>query len=152
MATTVLQALGDLYESVSTPNQLPSLYSGVIPEGTQKLFPCARFVHKGTVPTYQKGRGKNGDSGIKYETTRGTFQLWYAGTNDVDPQQNGFDAADVAAESLMAVLTPLALTVDNAAATVLRIDKKTISYDQARAGQGQFIFRADVDVTAQVDY
>ena len=152
MAATVLQALGDLYETVDTPTELPSLYSGVIPEGGAVNFPQGRMVHKGTVPTYQRGRGKNGNTGIKYETTKVTFQLWYAGQVSTDPDQNGFNAADDAAERLMAVLTPLALQVDNSTQTVLRVDKKTVDYDGTRAGQGQFVFRADVDVTAQVDY
>lgn len=150
MAATVLKALGDLYETVSPA--LPSLWSGDQPEGTARTFPNAAMIHLGTVPNYQRGKGKNGASGIKFETTRVTFKLWYAGSAGAGPTQNGFDAADLASEALMAAMTPLVLAVTGAQATVLKIDKKTVNRDGTRGSQGQFVFRADVDVTAQVDY
>lgn len=150
MADSALQGLIELYEGVEP--ELPDLWTGLQPEGTARTPPNAMLTDKGTVPRMQRGKGKNGNTGIKYETFKGLFQLWYAGKQSMDPLQNGYAAAVAGATALKAVLLPFALDVDNARQTYLTYENCPVVADSTRGTEGQFVFRADIPVTAVLDY
>jgi hypothetical protein len=150
MAATAVQGLIELYEDV-TPD-LPTLWTGLQPEGTARTPPNAMLTDKGAQPTMQRLKGKGGNTGIKYETFKGLFQLWYAGEASEDPNQNGYNAAVAGATALKAVLLPFALEVDLARQTYLTYQNCPVVADSTRGTVGQFVFRADIPVTAVLDY
>ncbi len=130
MAATVLKAFVELYSNVGG---LPTLRTAKIPEGEARTFPFAKMVHRDTVPRYQKGS-------IAYKTAKVRFQLWYT----------EFDAADTAAESLMAAMTPTALQVDDMT-PILFIERYLLVEEVQRGGSAEYVYRADIDCRAEVE-
>ncbi len=136
MAATPLAALGDLYESVSPT--LPVLWAEIQPEGRARNLPNGMISQKNSVPLVQRNAGVNGSTGVRVETVKARFSMWFAGR----------DLAGTALSSLLAYLTPFAVTVTGAK-TYLHVDDSSVPFEPQRGPQGEYVFVAWADVTVQ---
>jgi hypothetical protein len=141
VATTVIDALGDLYEGL-TPALPTPLWAGQQPEGTARALPNACLEETGRSDFgVQANAGANGGTGVRFETTRWRFSLWYAGMAD----------AAAGAAQLAAALTPKVVTVTGAK-TACEVERTATVAAAERGPDGEFLYRAEVDVRVAVAY